>query len=109
MGNISYRAVHTKTLWRKVNSHESLESAINGKDGAAGLFARKVRINYETHGDPRYVIALEQGAQSGFVIKANPTSPKGIQQTTIPISDILAFERNGKASPSELERYFFSD
>jgi len=106
MGNISYRAVHTKSLWRKVNTHQSLESAINGKDGAAGLFARKVRISYETHGDPRYVVVWEQGAQSGFVIKPDPTSPKGIQQASIPLSDILAFERNGKANPSELEKYF---
>lgn len=46
MGNICYRAVHTKSQWRKVNTHQSLSAAVTGKDGAAGLFARKVRINY---------------------------------------------------------------
>jgi hypothetical protein len=106
VGNINYRAVHTKSLWRKVSTHQSLESAINGKDGAAGLFARKVRINYETHGDPCYVFVWEQGAQSGFVIKSDSSAPKGIRQVSIPISDILAFESKGQASQSELRRYF---
>lgn len=106
MGNVNYRAVHTKTLWRKVGSHQSVESAINGKDGATGLFARKVRINYETHGDPRYVVVWEQGAQSGFVIKPDPSTPKRIRQASIPIADILAFESRGQASQSELEKYF---
>ena len=106
MGNINYRAVHTKSMWRKVNTHQSLESAINGKDGAVGLFARKVRINYETHGDPCYVIVWEQGAQSGFVIKSDPSAPNGIRQASIPISAILAFESKGQASQSELSKYF---
>ena len=106
MGNISDRAVHKKTLWRKVNHHQSLNSAINGKDGAAGLFARKGRINYETHGDPLFVVVWEQGAQSGFVIKPDVNNPTGIQQRSIPIADILAFERKSQARLSELERYF---
>ena len=106
MGNINYRAVHTKTLWRKALNHKSIESAINGNDGAAGLFAKKVRINYGTHGDPCYVVVWEQGAQSGFVIRPDPSAPKGIQQVSIPISDILAFESSGYASQSELVKYF---
>lgn len=106
MGNINYRAVHTKSVWRKVNTHQSIDSAINGKDGAAGLFARKVRINYETHGDPCYVVVWEQGAPSGFVIKPDSSAPKGIRQVAIPISAILSFESKGQASQSELGRYF---
>jgi len=62
--------VHTKSPWRKVGHHKTLEAAIDGKDGAAGLFAHKARIDYEEHGDPRYVIVWKQGAQSGFVIKS---------------------------------------
>ncbi|MGH2567809.1 MAG: hypothetical protein ACRDGA_05675 [Bacteroidota bacterium] len=106
MGNVNYRAVHTKTLWRKVGNHQSLDSAINGKDGAAGLFARKVRINYETHGDPLYVLVWEQGAHSGYVIKPDANGPKGIQKVSIPVADILTFERRGQANHSELEKYF---
>jgi hypothetical protein len=79
MAKVNYRAVHTKSMWRKVSTHQSLESAINGKDGAAGLFARKARINFETHGDPCYVLVREDCAQSGFIIKPDPSAPKGIR------------------------------
>ena len=106
MGKIHYRVVHTKSMWRKVNTHKSLESAINGKDGAVGLFAKKARINYETHGDPCYVIVWEQGSQSGFVIKSDPSSPKRIRQASIPISAILVFENRGQVNQSELSKYF---
>jgi hypothetical protein len=106
MGIVNYRAVHTKSLWRKVNSHQSMESAIYGKDGAAGLFARKARINYETHGDPCYVIVWEQGAQSGFVVRQDTGAPSGIRQATIPIDDIRTFESSGQASKVDLEKYF---
>jgi 5-methylcytosine-specific restriction protein A len=106
MGSINYRAIHAKSLWRKVNTHQSLESAINGKDGATGLFARKARINYATHGDPLYVVAWETGATSGFVVKGDATAPSGIRKASVPIATIQLFEDRGQASPSELERLF---
>lgn len=106
MGNINYRAVHTKSLWRKVNTHQSLDSAINGKDGAVGLFAKKVRINFETHGAPLYVIVWETGASNGYVIKADAASQSGVRKATVPISSILQFEARSQASPVELERFF---
>lgn len=106
MGNINYRAIHRKSLWRKVSTHQSLESAINGRDGAAGLFAKKVRINYETHGDPLYVIVWETGASNGYVIKADAASQSGVRKAAVPISNILQFEARGQASPAELERFF---
>jgi hypothetical protein len=34
---IKYRAVHARNSWRKVNIHRSLDSAINGNDGAKNL------------------------------------------------------------------------
>jgi hypothetical protein len=33
-----------------------LKNAMLGKDGAAGFFARKVRIDCAKHGDPLYVL-----------------------------------------------------
>lgn len=106
MGDINYRAVHTKTLWRKVSNHQSVESAINGKDGATGLFAKKARINYETHGDALYVLVWKEGEIGGVIIKPDPEACNGIRQASIPISDILAFDDRGQASQSELEMYF---
>ena len=106
MGAIHYRAVHTKSQWRKVNNHQSLAAAVTGKDGAAGLFARKVRINYDTHGDPLYVVVWEDAAPTGLVIAPDPGAPDGIRQVSVPIDEILAFERKGRATLAELQSYF---
>jgi len=103
---IHYRAIHTKSLWRKVNSHQSLHAAVSGKDGAAALFARKVRINYQTHGDPLYVLVWEDGSPEGYAIKAAPTQLGGIQQVTVPSAILMGFERHGHASHNDLERLF---
>jgi len=105
-GQILYRAIHTKTMWRKVGSHASVHNAVLGKDGAVGLFARKVRIDYEKHGDPLYVLVWEAGAHGGYVIKADPSSPNGIRFSSVPMADLLAFEARGQAGQRELERYF---
>lgn len=105
-GPIMYRAIHTRNMWRKVGSHASLQNAILGKDGAAGLFARKVRIDYARHGDPLYVLVWEAGARSGYVIKADPSSANGIRAANVPMKDLLAFEARGQAGQRELERYF---
>lgn len=59
MGNleVNYRALHVKTSWRKVKGHESINNALRGsEDGAVGLFASRVRIVYERHGAPLYVV-----------------------------------------------------
>jgi hypothetical protein len=105
-GPIMYRAIHTKSMWRKAGNHTSLENAILGKDGAAGLFARKVRIDYAKHGDPLYVLVWESGANSGYVIKAEPSSPKGICTASVPMKHLLDFEARGQAGQRELEKYF---
>ena len=105
-GSINYRAIHTKNMWRKVGNHTSLESAILGKDGAAGLFARKVRIDYAKHGDPLYVLVWESGAKTGYVIKADPSDPRGIRVAGVPSQDLLNFEARGQAGQRELEQYF---
>jgi hypothetical protein len=103
---VAYRAVHTRSGWRKVNSHKSLDSAILGKDGAAGLFARRVRIDYETHGDPLYVLVWEADAAKGYAIKGDAASPDGIRRVTVPIEILMGFERRGGASAQEIESLF---
>jgi hypothetical protein len=104
--SIAYRAIHTKNAWRKVDSHRTLDAAINGMDGAAGLFAGKVRISYQTHGDPLYVLVWERGAPEGYVIKPDPALPKGIRYITVPTETLLAFERREQVSQRELEALF---
>lgn len=100
------RAIHTRNLWRRATNHRSLENAICGKDGAAGLFARRLRADYAKQGDPLYVLVWESGAGSGYVIKADPAGPKGIRVARVPMKDLLGFEARGQAGQRELEKYF---
>lgn len=102
---IRYRAVHDRNPWRKVNSHTSIETALHGRDGARGLFAGKVRISYETHGTPRYVVVWQEGATAGTVARPGK-NPGEIETASIPIADIQRFESAGLASQSALARYF---
>lgn len=105
VGLIRYRAVHDRNPWRKVNSHKSIEAALNGKDGTRGLFAGKARISYETHGTPRYVVVWQEGAAHGTV--ARPSRNVGeIETASIPMADIQRFESDGQAPQSVLARYF---
>lgn len=104
--HIRYRAVHTKTNWRRVNTHASLDNAIYGKDGAAGLFAGRVRINRELHGDPLFVIVWREGDQLGQVVRPRPGRVGELEKANIPIQQIEAMEAQGGATTSELTRYF---
>jgi hypothetical protein len=104
--SINYRAVHAKTLWRKAGNHRSLESAINGKDGAAGLFAHRVRIDYQKHGEPLYVLVWEDGATTGCVIKPDKGSSTGIRRAAVPIGILMQWEEIGRADNAELEKFF---
>lgn len=106
-GRIRYRAVHSKTLWRKVSApHASLENALFGRDGAAGLFARKVRIDYEKHGDPLYALVWQDGASHGYVVKADGHHSSGIQTIEVPVARLLEFERAGGCDLSTLDKIF---
>lgn len=106
VSTIHYRAIHTRTAWRKVSSHTSLDSAIYGKDGAVGLFARTVRIRYETHGDPLYVLVWMDGQASGYVVKPDTSAAKGIRMASVPVAQLLALDARATASASELESCF---
>jgi hypothetical protein len=105
-GGIRYRAVHTKTRWRRVDNHASLENAINGKDGAAALFARRARIKYEVHGVPLFVVVWRDGDQVGKVVRLHPSGTGRMQLADIPIHDIEVMEARNGASTTELTRYF---
>jgi hypothetical protein len=105
-GAVRYRAIHTRTLWRKVHSHKSLDAAINGKDGAAGLFARKVRIDYGRHGDPLFVLVWQAGAKDGYAIRQDRTAPQGIEVVTVPVATLERFDGDGQASQREIGAFF---
>lgn len=103
---VNYRAVHTKTKWRKANNHGSLDSALSGPNGATALFAGKVRIDYTKHGEPMYVLVWQEGANSGYAVKRNASASNGVKTVSVPMDALLRFEAQGQASQTELERYF---
>lgn len=102
-GCVHYRAVHAKTPWRKVDRHGSIAAALDGKDGAVALFARKVRINYEAHGDPKFVLVWQEGASTGWIVRPDPEQRDGVMKSEVPAAALLVFERTGFASESEIE------
>lgn len=106
MALVNYRAVHTKTLWRKVANHQTLENAINGKDGAAGLFQHKARIDYKQHGEPLFVIVWESGAKEGVVLTIDVASSNSMKKVAIPVAQILQYESSEQAPLNELEKLF---
>lgn len=103
---VNYRAVHTKSAWRIARGHRSMENAIYGKDGAAGLFARKVRIDYERHGDPLYVVVWQSGGSTGFVVTPSRTYSTGVAVAELPMATIESFEAQGGVSNEVLSRLF---
>lgn len=101
-GKVHYRAVHTKTRWRVVNSHQGLDSAIHGANGAHALFRGKVRIDYATHGEPLYVLVWQEGSSTGFVLGRQPGQGEQVHMTEVPITRLQEFERQRHASNAEL-------
>ena len=103
---VNYRAVHIKSAWRIARGHKSIENAVYGKDGAAGLFAGKVRIDYERHGAPLYVVVWQSGRSTGLLVTSSSESSTGIAVAELPVAAIEAFENQGGAPTEVLARYF---
>lgn len=105
-GQIFYRAVHAKTAWRKVNSHQSLTAALTGPRGACALLAGKAAIDYDQHGDPLYVLVWEDGAQEGQAVRRHPNQAGEYQTATVPAATLERFEVAGHVSQAEIESIF---
>lgn len=106
LSSINYRAVHTKSGWRKARGHGSMHSAIYGKDGAAGLFAGKVRIDYGRHGTPLYVLVWQEGEPTGKLIRSKPDNRDGIELVDIPATIIQSIEGHSNPVLDELASFF---
>lgn len=103
--SIVYRAIHDRTAWRRAFNHNSLEAAIDGVNGAAGLFSGRARIDYAAHGVPRYELVWEQGKATGYVVKPGPAGTE-LAIASVPVEQLLEFETRGMADISRLETYF---
>jgi len=105
-GKVYYRAVHTKTKWRKAANHSTLESAIRGANGAAALFRGKVRIDYAKHGEPLFALVWQEGTPTGSLIRAEAGQPDGIRVVSIPVDKLKEFDDLDGVSERELASYF---
>lgn len=103
---IQYRAIHTKTSWRKAGGHVSMENAISGRNGAAGLFAGTVRINYEVHGEPLFVMVWQPSQEIGKLIRRAGGAGRGIEIVDILVEDLNRFDAQGCVDLALLAGYF---
>lgn len=107
--NVTYRAVHKNTAWRKSRGHTSLENALHGhNDGAPGLFEHRARIDYEKHGEPLYVIIWVDGEPLGYVVKKDSSSSDGTIRVQVDVGLLRKYDDNGGATVTELEAHFSS-
>jgi 5-methylcytosine-specific restriction protein A len=108
-GTIRYYAIHTKNPWRVARGHHSLTNALYGeKDGAPGLFSKKVRIDYAKHGDPRFVLIWRDGDTSGHVIRPEEKAPERLIRVEVPVAILEGFRAQQGVSVEVLEALFAS-
>lgn len=104
---VQYRAVHTRSPWRKVSIHKSVKSAVDGKDGAKALLLQKGRLarKWETYGRPVGVFVWEDGDRSGLLLRLNSVGTQ-VEQVAIPVAVILRLDALQVCDESEIEAFF---
>ena len=102
---IFYRAVHLNNAWRKVSSHHSVDAAVNGKDGAIGLFERRARIDYEKHGEPVAVFVWEEGASEGIAILPATGAGDALCRIPVAMATLVEFEAAGYVDHAWLQKF----
>lgn len=105
---VRYRAVHTRSPWRKVQIHKTLENAIDGKDGAKALLLRKGRVGekWEQYGRPLCVFVWDSAKSEGYLLRLSPENPAQVQMVELPIETILRHEAQESCSEKEANEYF---
>lgn len=104
---IQFRAVHTKTRWRRA-SHESIANALSRHRGAKALFDHLNKaIDYAQHGEPLYVIIWDKRQKGlGEIVKPDHSRRDGLQHAPLPDEEIDRFEAGDLPSDNELEQFF---
>lgn len=105
---IKYRAVHERNRWRKVSIHKTLNSAIEGPDGAKNLLLRRGRIatKWEEYGAPRCVFVWEDGAMEGYALRLKPGSITEIDFVSVPVHELEQHDLIGGCSDRDAEACF---
>ncbi|MDD3517997.1 MAG: HNH endonuclease signature motif containing protein [Chromatiales bacterium] len=105
---ICYRAVHARSPWRKVQIHQTLENAIDGRDGAKALLLRKGRVGkkWEQYGRPLCVFVWDSAKPSGYLLRLSPDNAAEVQMVELSIDTILRHEARESCSAMEVKEYF---
>lgn len=105
---INYRAVHTKSPWRKVVIHKTLDSAIDGKDGAKALLLKKGRLaeKWDRYGRPLCVFVWDSAKTNGYLLRLNPSNAGEVQMIELPVNVVSKHDARESCSEVELNGYF---
>jgi len=105
---IKYRAIHTKSSWRKVNSHTSLEKAINGAHGAKNLLRKKgeVKKRWDTYGRVLCVLVWDEFGSHGYAFRLKDGSSDEVDTVEIPVNVLERYEQEKGCSTSEIDSFF---
>jgi hypothetical protein len=105
--SVNFAAVHDHKFWRKHSTHQTLQAAIDGKDGAKNLLLRVGRVAdmWRKYGDVQGVFVWEDDAELGQAFRIDPK--KGtVQSINIAIDKILRFHKDKGCSPQEIAECF---
>lgn len=106
--SIHYRAIHAKSPWRKIGIHKTLDSAINGKDGAKALLLKKGRIaeKWEQYGRPLGVFVWDGMKPNGYLLRLSPGNLAQVEMIELPLQTILTHDIKESCSEVEINGYF---
>ncbi len=106
--SINFAAVHERKRWRKHCIHQSLQAAIDGKDGAKNLLQRvgRVAVMWQKYGDVYCVFVWEDNANNGQVMRLSPTGNGAVETATVDTSLIGQFDVRKGCSAEEIAQCF---
>lgn len=109
--SVHFAAVHDHNAWRKHSIHQSLEAAINGKDGAKNLLRQVGRIAgmWKKWGDVKCVFVWEDSSQAGYAFRLAATGGGRIDSASPSADRIRLFNGRKACSDQEIAQLFASD
>lgn len=105
---IRYRAVHARSPWRKVQIHKTLDSAIDGKDGAKALLLRQGRVGekWEQYGRPLCVFVWDSAKTYGYLLRLILTTPQKPKWLSYPSTRFCGMKQASVVAETEIMEYF---
>jgi HNH endonuclease len=106
--SVNFSAVHDQKRWRKHRKHQSLQAAIDGKDGAKNLLRRIGRATdmWQKYGDVRCVFVWEDDAENGQAFRLAPNGGGIIQAEKVKVDRIVRFDRKKDCNAQEIAECF---